>query len=137
MLRKTVRAAVMAVGLAAGAFTLQVVAADDVPSIHDIMEEGHSGKKSYMAKVVAAVKDGKLDDAAAPAKKLAANGAALGKNKPEKGDAASWKKLSELYAEQTAAVSAAAGKKDAAATTAALDALKKSCKACHDAHQPD
>ena len=139
MLRKLVGRGICAT---VGAFAIAVsfgavFAADkDVPSIHDIMEDGHSGKKSLFKKIETAVGTEKWADAAAPSAKLKAFGVALGKNKPEKGSETSWKALAAKYAKNTAAIAVAVEKKDKTAADAAIGAMKKSCKECHDAHQP-
>ena len=110
-------------------------AADEAYSIEEIMEYNHSGKKSLTNKVTLAVKAGKWDEAAPAAAKMKTLGAALGKNPCPGGDAASWKKLTALYAEHTARIASAVEKKDAKEANAALGILKKSCKTCHDAHR--
>lgn len=129
-----ISAAVIGLALAIGG--LQAANTADVPTILDIMEEGHSGKKSLINKVKTAVKEDKLADALAPAKKLKEFGEALGKNTPEKGSKASWAKLSAVYKSDTAAIAEAVSKKDKKATEDALSKITKSCQACHDVHQP-
>ena len=127
------------VALAAFAATVTVgalTAADDkVPTVSEIMKVGHAGGKSLIAKVKTAVKGEKWDDAKVPADALKVFGEALGKNKPEKGDADSWKKLADKYKASTEAAAAAVEKKDAKAATAALGKIGGSCKECHDAHK--
>ena len=108
---------------------------DKVPTVEEIMKIGHAGTKSLKAKIEASAKAEKWEDAEKSALALKLFGESLGKNKVEKGDAASWKKLSEKYSKSTADISEAVGKKDAKATTAALGVLGKSCKECHDAHK--
>jgi hypothetical protein len=97
------------------------------------MKVGHAGGKSLISKVKTSVKGGKWDDAKTAADALKVFGEALGKNKPEKGDADSWKKLTDKYKASTAAVAAGAEKMDAKAVTSALG--KINCKECHDAHK--
>jgi hypothetical protein len=106
---------------------------DKAPTIKEIMQKGHKGTDAYIGKVRAAAKDGKWDDAKEPAKALAFFGEHLGKNKPAKGDAASWEKLSKKYAESTKAVEKAVDAKDAKAVNKALDAIN--CKECHSVHR--
>ena len=125
------------VALAAFAVTVTVgglIAADDkVPTVKEIMTQGHKGTESLIAKVKGAVKGEKWDDAKVPADALKVFGEALGKNKPAKGDAESWKKLTDAYQANTAAVAAGVEKKDAKGVTAALGKIK--CAECHDAHK--
>ena len=123
---------------AVAAFALTVTvggltAADEkVPTISEIMKKGHS-KTGDIAKIRTAVKGKKWDDAKPAATELKGFGEALGANKPEKGDADSWKKLTDKYKASTAAAAAGVEKMDAAAVTAALG--KINCKECHDAHK--
>ena len=127
------------VALVAFAVTVTVggltAAEDKVPTVSEIMKLGHAGGKSLIAKVKTAVKGEKWDDAKVPADALKVFGDALGKNKPEKGDADSWKKLTDKYKTNTAAAAAGVEKKDAAAVTAALGKIGGSCKECHDSHK--
>jgi cytochrome c556 len=111
-------------------------AADDkkAPSTKQIMK-ACTGKNGLCAKTVSLAKDGKWDDAQKSATELKDFGAALAAGKYKKGDAESWKKLTTKFAEQTAAVADAAGKKDAKAVGDAAGAFAKSCKECHDAHK--
>lgn len=135
MFKKLRKVAVVA--LVAFALTVSVgglIAAEDkVPTVSEIMKVGHAGGKSLIAKIKGSVKGGKWDDAKAPADALKVFGEALGKNKPGKGDEASWKKLADKYKESTAAVAAGVEKKDAKAVAAALG--KINCAECHKAHK--
>jgi cytochrome c556 len=106
-----------------------------LPDIKTIMQEGHKGTDAFIAKIGKEAKAGKWDEAGEHAKALAVFGTALGKNKPPKGNEASWKKLTEQYQANTQEVLAATGKKDAAATEKALKAITGSCGACHKAHK--
>jgi hypothetical protein len=109
--------------------------AGKTPTISEIMKKGHAGAKSLLKTVGAQAKEGDWDAAAKGAKTLKLYGEALGKNKPERGDEESWKKLCEEYQMSTAAVAKAVEEKDAAATATALGKIGKSCKGCHDAHK--
>jgi hypothetical protein len=118
-----------ATALLAAAFVgLTVVgAADDKPKydIETIMEKAHDEDNGILKKVVA----GKADDK--EKKTLLELYTELGKNKPPKGDAKSWKtKTSALV---VAAKEVADGKEDGIAH------LKKaaSCKDCHSIHKKD
>lgn len=108
---------------------------DETPTIKEIMAKGHKGTDAYLGKVKAAVKGEKWDDAQKYAKALAVFGEALGKNKPGKGDADSWKKLSEKYAADTKSLFDATEKKDAKAANEALGAIGGSCGGCHKVHK--
>jgi cytochrome c556 len=116
-----------------GAVTAKPLA--EPTSVHDIMAKGHAGKKSLFAQLKEGVKGEKWDDIAKAAKTLKTYGEDLGKNKVEKGDEASWKKLAEEYKKTTVAIAEGVEKKDQKAATKALETLGKSCKACHDVHK--
>ena len=104
-------------------------------STKQIMGIGHKGADALFTKVQAAVKAKKWDDAAEPAKELAANGSLFPKASPPKGDAKSWEDLAGKYADNTKALNEAVEKKDADAAAKAGKAIGGSCKACHDAHR--
>ena len=108
---------------------------DKVPPIKEIMKGAHGGDDAHVARIVAAVKGGKWEDAQKSSKALAEEGAVLGKNTPKRGDAKSWETLAKKYAETTKAVHEATDKKDKDATGAALDTLRASCKECHMSHK--
>jgi hypothetical protein len=109
---------------------------DDKPAtISEIMKKGHAGAKSLIKGIGAQVKEGKWSDAEDGAKTLKFFGESLGKNKPNKGDDESWKKLSGEYKDQTVAVFEGVEKKDAKAAGDALGKIGKSCKGCHDMHK--
>src|SRR5262245_51388720 len=88
--------------------TVGVRAADDekdkVPTVAEIMEEGHSGKKSLLRKIGDAVDESKTAAVEKEGKRLKELGEALAKNKQPKGSDASWKKLTEQYKKETAAL---------------------------------
>jgi cytochrome c556 len=127
-------AVILAVSVVPGV-TAQDKKAEKVPSIKQIMTAAHKGDDTLITKVKAAVQEGKWEDAQKAAKKLSEIGAALGKNKPKRGEASSWETLTKAYAESTKAVADATEKKDADATTKALDTISESCKTCHQAHK--
>lgn len=108
---------------------------DKLPTIKEIMGKGHKGTDAYIAKIKTDAKDGKWDDAKDYAKSLVAFGEALGKNKPPKGEAESWEKLTKKYLDNTKTVAKAVDDKDAGATNKALGAITKSCGECHSAHK--
>src|SRR5262245_52508403 len=136
MTRKLGRMAFLAVAISAVAGVSVGISADDKKlSIEDIMKQGHNKTKGLVKLINDEVKAGKWDAAKKDSTRLKGFGETLGTLKPEKGDEASWKKLTDKYKEQTAAVAAAADKEDAKATTDALGTIGKSCKECHDAHR--
>lgn len=125
-----------AVVLAAGAGARAEDKKDEkLPSIKTIMVQGHKGSDAFLGKIGAEVKGEKWEDATTHAKAMAVFGEALGKNKPKKGDAESWEKLSKAYNENTKALLKATEAKDADAAGKALKALGGSCKECHTAHK--
>ena len=130
----TFGAVVLAVSVGPGA-TAQDKKAEKIPSIKQIMVAAHKGDDTLITKVKAAVKDENWEDAQKAAKTLSENGVALGKNKPKRGETSSWETLTKAYAESTKAVADATEKKDTDATTKALDTIRDSCKACHQAHR--
>ena len=135
--RWTVGVAACAFGLlfTAGAILAEPRPAEDFASVHDIMKKGHGGKKSLLNQIKAGAKDEKWDDIAKPAKELKKFGEELGKNKVEKGETASWTKLSGEYKTMMLAIADGVEKKDQKATNEALGKMNKSCKACHDSHK--
>ncbi len=122
----------LAVGASSTA-TAQEKDKEKVPTISEIMLKGHKGTDAYIAKIKGAVKDGKWKDAQEYAKTLAFFGENLGKNKPPKGDAESWKKLTKKYAETTKATHKGTVDKDAKAVNAGLKGIN--CMECHKAHR--
>ncbi len=116
-----------------------VIANEPVPSISDIMVELNNSKKGIhpkFGKLLKGKSEIKWETLTDDAKLYADLAAALGKNKPEKGDEASWKKLCSEYAADAKALSEAVAKKDLEGLKKAHAKLSKSCGPCHDAHQP-
>lgn len=134
-MRKLAQLMVLAAGVALCFGGVSAQDKDKIPSVHDIMEEGHSGKKSLLNQINNAVKEEAWDKAAKPAEKFKFFGESLGKNKPEKGSQESWKKLTDSYKKTSAEINEAVKKKDKAGAEKALGVMGKSCKACHDLHQ--
>ncbi len=134
MVRQAGVAAVVFLASAVG-----LVVAADAASIDTIMGKTFGGKKAAVKQLPELVKGEKWDDAKKMADTMAGHAADLGKNKPPKGAADSWKKLSDEYAAQAKAVADAVGKKDAKGVTQALEKFteKGNCKTCHEKHQPD
>jgi cytochrome c556 len=126
----------VAVGLAgphAGA------ADESTPTIDKIMETLHKGRKSPMATLKGALKSQSPDWATVQkeTKEYAKFAAYMPKNKPPKGDEASFQKLAKAFASNAKALDAAAQKEDLAATKAAFGKIGGSCKSCHDAHKEE
>lgn len=121
--------------LAVAVLALPLVGFGAPESVKEIMVKGHKGAGSLLTKIGAEAKAKKWDDAAKNAATLKEFGDALPGLKPKKGDEESWKKLSEAYKDQTAAVAAAVEKKDADETAKALKAISGSCGGCHGKHK--
>jgi cytochrome c556 len=120
--------------LMAGASGL--VAADDPPSIKEIMKKAHS--KTGLVPTVGKQlkeKDVKWDDVKKESKEIIELGTALGKNKPGKGEGDSWDKLTKAYVSSAEDLSKAAENMDAKAATTAQGKLQGSCMSCHKAHR--
>lgn len=119
-----------------------VFAAAGGASIGDVMVVAHSGKGSLLTELRDAVK-GSGPSTDKEWKAVKARGAVLaslatdvmGKQSPRKGSAASWKKQVAAYADKAKKLAAAAAKKDHSASNAAVNALRKSCKPCHQPHK--
>jgi hypothetical protein len=123
-MRKTI---LVSAGTALLALGFTAFSADPKPklSTHEIMEQGFKGKMSAAARV------GKGEGTKEDFKLLADLTRDLPLNKPELGDAASWKEKSTALA--AAAQALAKGK------AGALDEWKAAanCKSCHEAHKPE
>ncbi len=107
---------------------------DKIPDISEIMQKTH-GKEGLRGSVTKAVKASEWDDAAKEVKDWLKLGDALAKNKPEKGETASWKKLTTSYNKTLKSLSTAVEKKDAKGANTALRSVGGSCKTCHAAHR--
>jgi hypothetical protein len=144
MLRKFIRASLF-VGFGVIAMTLAYGTAatagqkdkdkkeEKVPTISEIMTQGHKGTDAYIAKIREAAKGEKWEDAQKYAKTLAFFGENLGKNKPPKGTEESWKTFTKAYAEATKNVQKATEDKDAKAVAKGLGGIN--CGGCHKAHK--
>jgi hypothetical protein len=136
--RRLVFGAVLAALLAAGWLCLPGAGGQTKgPTIKEIMRKAHKGDGSLLLRLD---RDLKAD---APnwseiqnmSTELAVLGGELAKNKPAKGDQASWDKLTRQYLDQTRTLQAAAMKKDARAAVAAHMTLTRMCQTCHSAHK--
>jgi cytochrome c556 len=113
------------------------VSADDKnPTNEEIMKKLHGKTGSH--KLINKALDGEPDwEAIGKHAKIYADlSALLEKNKPDKGDEASWKKLAHGYAAEAKALSDAAAKKDKDAVKTIFTKLKESCETCHENHRP-
>jgi len=109
--------------------------ADDKPmTIKQIMKISH-GKDGYRSKVDAAVKGKDFDTATSVAKDWEKAAIDLGKNTPPKGEAESWKKLTDAYTKNIQAMLKAASDKNAKGVQASLKTVGSSCGACHKSHR--
>lgn len=108
---------------------------DKNPTTEEIMKKlnGKNGSHKLIGKALDAGPD--WDTITKHAKIYADLAALLEKNKPEKGDAASWKKLSEAYAKDAKTLSDAAAKKDTEKVKETFGKLKESCDTCHENHR--
>jgi cytochrome c556 len=114
--------------------TAGVQGADDLPDIKTIMKTTH-GKGGLKAKAEAANKKKDFETVATVAKEWEGCAAALAKNTPPKGEASSWKKLTDAYTTNIQKLSKAAADKDAKGVAASLKVVGSSCGACHKAHK--
>ncbi len=90
---------------------------DKIPDVSEIMKKAH-GKGGLRATVTKDVKGSDWEDAAKSVKDWQKLGDALAKNKPEKGSAESWKKLTGSYNKTLKSLATAVEKKDATAAAA-------------------
>lgn len=135
MMRNAARAMVFVAGVVAVA-TLAgpATAQKSGPTTKQVMK-AMNGPKGFVGATVAAGRAGDWDKAAELGAKAAKCAAALGKNAPKKGDAASWEALTKKYAEVGAEVEAAAKAKDLKALQAAAKTFGGACKGCHSVHK--
>lgn len=108
---------------------------EKTPTTKEIMKKLADKEAGIVAKAAKLGKDEKWDDAAKLSKDIKEYGAALGKNKPKKGDTDSWEKLTKKYADTTAEIATAVGKKDAKALETSVKAFSGMCKSCHEVHK--
>ena len=108
---------------------------DETPDIETIMEKAH-GKGGLRAKILAAAKGEKWDDARKASDEWAKLAEALSKNKPPQGEADSWKKETTNYSKVVKNLSAAVKDKKADDVAKANKALNATCASCHKVHKP-
>jgi len=141
MLRRLVYGATAAiVGLGVLMVALTTASADDekTPTNKEVMKKiNGKGATTEGAKLKTALTKKPTDWTAVQTttREIATLTAALAKNEPKKGDAASWKKFADAYAAQGKALDEAAEKKDLAATQSAFQQMGRSCMGCHRAHR--
>jgi hypothetical protein len=111
--------------------------AQDNPSIKEIMTKAHKGGDALLAKIGKGLnaKEPDWTDLGKMSKELADLGTALGKNKPAKGEQASWDKLTKMYQDNAKTLVAAVDKKEQKDALAAQKKLAGSCMECHKAHK--
>jgi hypothetical protein len=113
--------------------------ADAKPTIKQIMQKAHGGPNSLKNLLLKELKDDEpdWDEIQGQTKVYVALVSELSKNKPPKGEAASWQKLTSTFTADVRALDAAARKKDKRAALAAHMKVSKFCSSCHDVHKPD
>ncbi len=109
------------------------------PTIKEVMKKLNAGPNSMTANLGKDLDEDKpdWDDIQKETKEFVTFATALGKNKPPKGDADHWGKLTKEYLENAKALDAAAEKKDRKAAVSAHKKLSAPtfCKSCHDEHK--
>jgi cytochrome c556 len=128
----------MLLGLCA-ALSLAQAPKETPPTIRDVMKKLNRGPGSITPTLQQDLKDDDPDweaiqEQTAEYVKLSA---ALTKNKPTKGEAASWEKLAQAYSAEARALDAAAKRKNKQTASAVLKRINSSCNACHKAHKPE
>lgn len=122
-----------------GALSLGGAPAEKPPTVREVMKKLNRGPSSVTATIGLDLKDDEPDweairEQTAEYVKLTAG---LAKQKPAKGDAASWERFAGAYAGDSQALDAAAKRKNRRAASAALARINNSCSACHKAHKPE
>jgi cytochrome c556 len=135
MYRLFALAGVFALTVAFGAVLAEDKKNEKVPDIEKIMEDAH-GKDGLRAKIAAAHKANKLDDAKKPVEEWVKLAGALGKNEPPKGEKDSWKKMTGTYEKSVKDLAAAVKGDKADGVKTAMAAIGRSCAGCHKAHKP-
>jgi cytochrome c556 len=122
---------------AAGLALLGGLAMAADPTIKDIMTKAHKGGNSLLQTMNKELKEDEPDwnDVQKDSKELVELGAALGKNKPPRGEPDSWEKLTKGYLDTAKSLEASAEKKDKSGAKASLGKLLGSCKGCHQVHR--
>jgi cytochrome c556 len=135
------RAFVVAASLMVCWLAAAVNARDDKPSeIKEIMVKINKPSTGLLSNIGAELRSDSPDwkEIQPQAKEVAKLTAMLGKDKPPKGDAASWTKLTKDFAANAAALDKAIAAKDQAAAKAAYAKMSgKTCDTCHEAHRQE
>lgn len=123
---------------AAGLALLAGIAMAADPTIKEIMKRAHRTGTGLLVNIGKELKEDEPDwnDVQKDSKEVVELGTSLGKNKPPKGEQASWDRLTKNYLANARSLEAAAQQKDKAATQTALTKLNNSCKECHPLHRP-
>ena len=131
-------AAMLAVITFLGAVLPSLAEQDKDPTIKDVMKKANGGSKGLCAIVGADLKgkDIKWEQVQKESKELATCLAFLAKNKPPRGEQASWDKLTKEYIATAKELVEAADKKDAKEALALHKKLVGACMSCHEAHKP-
>lgn len=108
-------------------------AEDKTVDTSTIMKKSFKDKNNYQTAVKAAAKDGKWEDATKIAKEWADLGAALSKNKPNKGEAKGWEAECMKFVNTTKAIVKACEDKDAKAVNKSAGSFN--CQGCHKSHR--
>lgn len=123
----------------AGGLMLGLVGLVAAGPIEDIMLKCHKAKTGLRAQIKTESEKASPNwaDIQKKTKEFVTEASMIEKNSPPKGDAASWKKLSQEYVAQVKQLDAAAGKKDAKGIADVDKKLGANCKGCHDAHKEE
>lgn len=133
--RLTGLAAALAMVLA-GAFAANAFD-DKVPTAKEVMGKLNKGPKALTPSIEKALNAGTPDweTVKKQADEFVVLAEALGKNTPKKGEAESWKSLTDAYLANAQALAKAVDAKDHGAAVEVHAKLKSACMACHKAHK--
>lgn len=125
----------IAAGVALVGLGVCATAADEKKevTIKEVMKA--HGETGLRQQTIDAVKAKKWDEAEKTSKTWLVLAQALGKAKPKKGGAESWKTKTTNYAKLVKNIAEAAEKKDATKAANNLRALNTTCGACHKIHK--
>jgi hypothetical protein len=128
---------ILAAGVALLAAVILTVRAADAVSSKDIMQKINDEKKGLIFEIGKDLKADTPDwkEIAQYTKEVSTLAGDLGKNKPPKGEASSWEKLTKAYAEAAKKLDDAAASKDKKAASDAQTAMATNCRMCHIAHR--
>ncbi len=137
-----VRRLVACLSIAAFAMSVGAIAQDKkdkkddkkTPTTKEIMKKV-PGKEGLVAKVSAAAKGEKWEDAQKIGKELKGYGEAIAKNKPKKGETTSWEAHTKGFNETMTAIADGADKKDKSAVADGVKKFGTLCATCHKDHK--